>query len=378
MAKILFISNIAKRVGSFSVASIAAAKMCGIEYYYAANWETTPIEQRKVDEEKFGIKLVHIDLMRSPYSPKNLIAYRQLLKFVNEKKIDYIHCNTPVGGLLGRLVGKHCKVKKIIYQAHGFHFYKGASKKSWLIYYPIEKWLARYTDVLITINSEDYELAKSKFTLRNNGKVLFVPGVGIDLSQYVVSDDVRINKREELGLKDTDIVCVSAGDLVARKNYGTAIEALAMAKCDNLHYLICGVGPEENNLKKLANKKGISNRVHFLGYRTDVKELMKTSDIFLFTTLQEGLPRSMMEAMACGLPCVASRIRGNVDLIEHGKGGFLCESQNYREFSNALKKLATDPDLRNKMSCENLKVIKEYDVQKVKIEIKQIYSDILR
>ena len=137
MGKILFISNIAERVGSFSVASIAAAKECGIEFYYAANWDATTIEQRKVDEDRFGIHLVHLDLVRSPYSLKNITAYKQLVKLIKDEGIDYIHCNTPVGGLLGRLAGKKCKVKKVIYQAHGFHFYKGAPLKNWIIYYPI-------------------------------------------------------------------------------------------------------------------------------------------------------------------------------------------------------------------------------------------------
>ena len=184
MAKVLFISNIAKRVGSFSVASIAAAKECGIEYYYAANWNATSIEQRKEDEMTFGIKLVHIDLTRSPYSPKNIKAYKQLVEFIKKEKIDYIHCNTPIGGILGRLAGQKCKVKKVIYQAHGFHFFDGAPKKNWLLYYTVEKWLARKTDAIITINKEDFERSK-EFKLRNNGQAYYVHGVGMDLTHNI-------------------------------------------------------------------------------------------------------------------------------------------------------------------------------------------------
>ena len=370
MAKLLFISNIAKRVGSFSVASIAAAKKIGFEYYYAANWSATPIEQRNEDENKFGIKLVNIDLNRSPYSSQNIKAYKQLVQFINEEKIDYIHCNTPVGGILGRLAGEKCHVKKVIYQAHGFHFYKGAPIKNWLIYYPIEKWLAKKTNAIITINKEDYERAK-RFKLKNNGKIYYVPGVGMDLSQYDIPDDVRKIKRSELKLKNTDIALISMGDLIDRKNYPVAIETIAKLNNANVHYFICGNGPEKNNLKKLTKKLNIDNNVHFLGFRTDIKELLKASDIFLFTSKQEGLPRSLMEAMASGLPCIASRIRGNTDLIENSNCGFLCNSID--DYINVIKKIISigDMSIYKKSSLER---IKAFDLATVTNYLKDVYN----
>ena len=168
MEQILFISNIAKRVGSFSMASLEAAKRCGMQFHIGANSEFADKEQIKEDQNKYNIKIHNISLARSPYSPVNLKAYRQLVEIIKREKIDYIHCNTPVGGVLGRLAGKKCRVKKVIYQAHGFHFYKGAPFKNWLLYYPVERGLAHYTDTIITINSEDYERAK-KFRLWNHG-----------------------------------------------------------------------------------------------------------------------------------------------------------------------------------------------------------------
>ena len=170
MKKILYITNISYGVSSFSVAAVASAKTLGYRFFLAGNFSGASSEKIKNDEEEFGVKIINIDLARSPYSPKNITAYKQLIDFVKKENIDYIHCNTPVGGLLGRLAGKKCKVKKVIYQAHGFHFYKGAPLKNWLIYYPIERWLAHYTDAIITINKEDYERAQG-FRLRNNGKV---------------------------------------------------------------------------------------------------------------------------------------------------------------------------------------------------------------
>ncbi len=375
--KLLFISNIAGEtaVSSFSKADVMSAKMLGINFHLAENFNLTPENARKLDEEIYGIRIHHIDFIRTPYNPRNIRAYKQLIELINKEKIDAIHCNTPIGGLLGRIAGKKCKVKKVIYQAHGFHFYKGAPKLNWLLYYPVEKWLARYTDALITINQEDYELAKNKFKLRNNGKVYYVPGVGIDTSQYNLESKHRNEKRTELGLSETDIALISMGDLIERKNYSTAIQAIAEAKNPNLQYFICGNGSEEANLKALADKLGVSSQIHFLGFRSDIKELLAASDIFLFTTKQEGLPRSMLEAMASGLPCIASRIRGNTDLLEDTDGGFLCEATDAANYADKLNLLADDSVKRSMMGANNLSAIRKFSIEAVPEETLQIYKN---
>lgn len=374
MEKILFISNIAKKIGSFSIASIIAAQKCGMQFHMAANWKSAGEDQIKSDEKEYNVKIHNIQLDRLPYSFKNFKAYKQLVEIIKDESIDYIHCNTPVGGILGRLAGKKCKVKKVIYQAHGFHFYKGAPLKSWLLYYPVERWLAYFTDAIITINNEDYERAK-KFKLRNNGKVYYVPGVGIDTSQYHTDRECRIEKRKELGLSVDDVALISMGDLIERKNYPVAIEAIAKAQNPKLQYYICGTGPEKEKLMTFAKTQGVESQVHFLGYRNDIKELLQAADIFLFTTLQEGMPRSMMEAMASGLPCIASRIRGNVDLLEDGKGGYLVPVDDVGVIAEKLQKLASDAELRKEMSECNLIRIKDFDIVKVKEIIGKIYRE---
>lgn len=306
----------------------------------------------------------------------NRIAIRNLSDVLRNNNIQVIHCNTPVGGLVGRLCGKKFKTKCVIYTAHGFHFYKGAPLINRTLFKWAEQIMAHWTDVIITMNQEDYEAAK-KFKIRKGGKVYKVHGVGITLAEYENIDIDRDKKRSELGLKDSDIVCISAGDIVARKNYGVAVEAIAKAQNPNLHYLICGVGPEKENLEIKAKELGIEKQIHFLGFRTDVKELLKVSDVFLFTSLQEGLPRSLMEAMAIGLPAVVSKIRGNVDLIENGKGGFLCNSTDSNGFAEALIKVSNDSELRRNMSKCNLDKIKEFDISVVEKEIEKIYREVL-
>lgn len=376
---LLYISNISgKRMSyGFSGSAIEAAHSLGYRFYSVANRSNSTNEDICADEEKYGIKLLHVNLSRNPFSVKNVKAYYELCEIIRKYDIDCIHCNTPVGGVLGRLVGKKCKIRKVIYQAHGFHFYNGAPKLNWILYYPVEKWLAHYTDAIITINQEDYELAKNKFKLRNNGKIYYVPGVGIDLKQYQTDEKIRKIKRCELCLEEDEIAVISMGDLIKRKNYETAIRAIEKTKNKNLQYFICGCGPEGNNLKILAKQLGIEEQIHFLGFRSDIKELLQAADIFLFTTKQEGLPRSMMEAMASGLPCVASKVRGNVDLIEQKNGGFLCEVNDSDEYAKRIDILIQDTVLRQKMSQYNFINIKEYDVSVIGCELKKIYQEVI-
>ena len=375
MKKVLFISNIAgkKGIDNFALANIAAAKNQGLEFHTAINYSSVPPEVLDSDSKKYGVHLHHINVCRNPFSVSNFCAYKELVSLIKKENIDYIHCNTPVGGLLGRLAGKKCRVKKVIYQAHGFHFWKGAPLKNWLFYYPIERWLAHYTDALITINKEDYERAQH-FKLRNNGKVYYVPGVGIDLSQYELSENTRELKRKELGLKETDVALISMGDLIDRKNYPVAIEAVAKANNPNLQYFICGKGPEEEKLKRMAVDLGVKDQIHFLGFRTDIKELLKAADIFLFTSKQEGLARSLMEAMASGLPCVASRIRGNTDILSGTEGGFLCETDNVVAYVEKINLLAKKTNLREKMARNNLITIQNFSTGTVISEISKDYA----
>ena len=371
--KILYILNTANKVNNFSYSSMIAAQKLGYEFHIAGNWTGyDDSEQKEFDEEKYGIKIHQIDFIRKPYDLKNFKAFRQLCKLVEKEKYDVIHCNTPIGGVIGRLVGKKYGVDRIIYQAHGFHFYKGAPLINWLIYYPIERWLAHYTDCLITINREDYQLAL-KFKLRENGKVYKVHGVGIDLKLYANIMENKEAKKRELGLQSDDFVCIAAGDLVKRKNYPTSIEAFSKIENKKIYYIICGEGPEQKKLKKIADNKGVAERVLFLGYRTDIMELMKISDVFLFTTLQEGMPRSMMEAMACGLPCIASKIRGNIDLLIDVKGGYIKKTNDVDGLKKSLETVMKDERLRKEMGKYNLKRIQRYDVNIVENEMKEIY-----
>ena len=376
MKKILFITNFANKsecdnkITSFSRASYEAAKKQGMEFHINTN--------KKVlapDDDNIDVHYHYAGIYRNPFSKDVIKAYQELCEICRKNQFDVIHCNTPIGGVLGRIIGKKYKVPKVIYQAHGFHFYKGAPLKNWLVYYPIERWLAHYTNAIITINTEDYKIAQG-FKLRKGGKVYYVPGVGIDLSQYEQPESIREIKRKELNLKETDVALISAGELNTNKNNSVIIEALSNLQNKNVHYFLCGIGPCEDVLKELAQKNGITEQVHFLGYRTDIKELFRAADIFVMPSFREGLSRSIMEAMASGLPCVVSKIRGNVELIEEGKGGYLCNPSSSEEFSTVLKQLSVSAEERKELGKYNLINVKKYDVESIIEKLESIYFNL--
>lgn len=357
MKKMLMLASVASMIDQFNIPNIQLLKDIGYEVHVACNFEegNTCSREKILDLKRklknMEIKYYQIDFSRSVSNiKKNLKAYRQVYVLMKREKYQFIHCHSPIGGVVGRLVG-HRTGTKVIYTAHGFHFFKGAPIKNWVLYYPIEKFLAKYTDILITINKEDYYRGKRLGAKR----VKYVPGVGIDIKKFEdICVDTR-SKRKEIGVPSDATMLLSIGELSVRKNQISVIDAMEKIKNDNLYYVICGRGELYTKLEDRAKIKGIKDRVIFLGYREDIGEICKVADIFVFPSLQEGLPVALMEAMACGLPVIASRIRGNRELIDEEKGGILYTPKNCDEIVNSIKK----------MQHKDLKVIGEYNKNKI-------------
>lgn len=360
------------RITNFSKPCLEKALELGYKVFYGVNRDN-PEEL----ESELPIYFYDSHTYRSILDLKNnYIAYKNTIKLIKKENIDVIHCNTPVGGIIGRICGKKGNVNKVIYTVHGFHFYKGAPLINRTIFKMSEWIMAHWTDVIVTINQEDYEAAK-KFRLKKNGKVYKINGVGIDTQEYGISSQERKKIRNKLGFKEEDFICISVGDLVKNKNLTTLIRAISLLKGENIHYVVCGKGPEEKNLRQLAKNLGVEGKVHFMGFRKDIKNLLGISDCFLMSSKREGLPRSVMEAMATGIPCIVSDIRGNIDLIENNENGFLCEPNDYVNFARAIVKIQNDKNIVKKFRINNLKKIKKYDSKIVRKQIGNIYEEIL-
>ena len=416
MKKALIITTVSGFVPQFELNQVHLLQEMGYEVHYASNFQNPHYGSDNRRLEGTGLICHQVDFVRSPFRIlRNGIAYRQLRMVLKENVFELIHCHTPMGGVLGRLAAeqnrrrqkkerrllqrkekviKKSGYSKVFYTAHGFHFYRGAPWKNWLFYYPMERWLAFYTDVLITINQEDYQIAK-KFHLRKEaaGKVEKINGVGLDIGDYQTCfKNVSLwkEKRKELGIPLDACVLISVGELTKRKNHQVVIKALALLQkgCENqkdyekknIWYLICGEGPEEKKLRKQVQWYHLTKRVRFLGYRSDVKELLATSDCFLFPSKQEGLPVALMEAKAMGLPCICSDIRGNRELaaaeeLVHGTSGkdYL---EKIQDFLQQVKK--TKGGIRQNIEKRIWSDAKKYSKEQVMQQMKRIYTENLQ
>ena len=233
-----------------------------------------------------------IPFERLPWKPKNFRAYRMLKKIIDEGEYDIIHCHTPVGAMIARLAALAARKKgtKVVYTAHGFHFFKGAPLVNWLLFYPAEKLLAPVTDVLITINKEDHALALKKLKAK---RIEYVPGVGIHTEKFREIPGLRESKRQELGYGGQDFLMLTVAEMTPNKNHITILKAMALlkdrAEFADMHYLICGRGEMWDSLEQSAKELGIAEHVHFLGYRNDAPALYQSSDLFVFMSFREGL-----------------------------------------------------------------------------------------
>lgn len=346
-------------------------------------WETTVAARNDYNNPEdcqipYCDHFYDIPFERIPFMPKNIGCYKRLKDIIDQGDYRIIHCHTPVGGVLGRLAARGARKKgtRVLYTAHGFHFYRGAPLKNWLLYYPIEKICSFFMDDLITINQEDYRFAKREFS---SAKIHCLPGVGIDtlaFSHGALTNEERGSMRAALGIQPGQQMILSVGELIPRKNYKTAIDIVAKLKTAQIRYLICGQGILRSEIEEYAKSQGVGDSVIFLGYRRDIPHICACADVFLHPSFQEGLPVAVMEAMACGTPIVASRIRGNVDLIEDGVNGFLCDPKDADGFADKIRTILDEPELAEEFRRNGLEKIKDYDKSIVADQLRKIYCDV--
>ena len=374
--KALLVTTVSGFVPQFEMPNVAILKDLGYEIHYASNFNNPSYGTDNKRLEGTGIICHQVDFERSPFNKKNLQAYKQLVKIMKDENIDLVHCHTPMGAVLARLAAKKCGIKDVLYTAHGFHFFKGASIKNWLIYYPVERFLSRYTGTQICINIEDFNNAK-KFKAAN---VEYIAGVGIDTKGIKVKSDIEDKEKDELkkelNLKDTDRILITAGEMIERKNQKFLLEVVKKIKEkeNSIKLIVCGHGRLEHFLKAKAKELGIENNVIFTGYRTDIYKILGLAEIFLFSSLQEGLPVAVMEAMAVGLPVVCSNVRGNADLIDNEKGGYVLDKFDSDRWSDSIYSLLMDKNRLKSFGEYNMNRIKEYDRSNVEKEMRRIYG----
>lgn len=345
----------------------------GCEVHVAAKNNLSEKNGLKLD---FADKVYNIPFSRSPKSYDNIKAYKMLKKIIDNDYYDVIHCNTPMGGIISRLAARDTRKKgtKIFYTAHGFHFYKGGSKSSWLTYYPIEKYFANhYTDKLITIVNEDYETVKNKDF---NIDIYRTHGVGFNSKRYFpVSLEEKNKLRDEFGYNQNDFIGICTGELNKNKNQFTLIDCVPkiLQMIPNFKLLLAGNGPEHDNLENQIKELQLENCVFLLGYRTDLDKYVKLSDIGISVSIREGLPLNLLENMACGKPVVGSDNRGHRDYIINNKNGFIVDKLNIKDdLINVISYIYENKDLSNLLNnaIETAKLYSDFNTEK---ELEKIY-----
>lgn len=350
----------------------------GYEVHYATNFDVVVYGTDNSRLDGLGLVCHHIPFCRSPFSRDVLHSMKLLRDLMEEEKFDLVHCHMPVSGVVARIAAQQVRKKTgrkipVLYTTHGFHFFHGAPFKNWLYYFP-ERWLARYTDCLITLNEEDYRRA-CRFPVR--GQVKKVPGVGIDLEKnQVLSTEKRQEMRKKFGVSETDFMLVSVGELNANKNHMQMIRMLKRHPQPDIKYIICGMGTMQSEIQTFITENSLENQVILAGYSHEIAEILMSADCFVFPSLREGLSVALMEAMRAGLPVVAKKIRGNVDLIEDKKGGFLLETGSEQEYMQAVLSLKNDRKLAHNMGEWNQQRVKLFSNTRVSEKMQLIYKEI--
>ena len=367
--KVLIIATVVKtHINTFHLPYIKMFHEHGYETYVAAKNDY----ESGVPEIPFCDRYIDIPFPRNPFSKENMACYRMLKKLTDENHFDIIQCNTPIGGALGRLAARKARKSgtRVVYIAHGFHFFKGGSKSAWLLYFPIEKLLAPLTDTLVTINHEDYDVAHRFFHPK---ELVLINGIGVDVQKALHTECDRAAIRRSMNIPLDATLLISVGELRELKNHKTVMDAMRRLGRDNLYYIVAGSGAYRDELLRYANEAGIADKVRLPGFCKNVFELLKASDIFCFPSLREGLPSSLIEAMACEKPVLASDVRGNRDLIENGIGGFLYEPLDAKGFSEGIARLSENKSLCEQMGKLNREKALQYDLSAVMPEYEKLY-----
>lgn len=382
----LMIAHVASMIDHFNIPNIKLLIELGYSVHVACNFKSgsscddAEINDLKSKLDALGVTYTHIDFERSPFSLKNITAYKQLKRLFNVTHFDLVHCHTPMGGVLARLAARKYRKQgtKVIYTAHGFHFFKGAPLKNWLLYYPVEWLCAFWTDELITINKEDYARAKKHMHAKH---ITYIPGVGVDLNKFspgLFDENAKKNKLNELGIQTDKFILLSVGELQERKNHIVVINALCELKNPNIVYLIAGVGELHDKYQEIIDKHGMSDNIKLLGYRTDISDLCEIADCFVHPSIREGLGIAPLEAMACGLPLISADINGIKDYTKDGETGCCVNPRSVDEMKKAIMKMFEDKDFRDKCGRNNVQAVKKFNILETQNIMNELYSNFAR
>lgn len=372
MRKVLLTATVQSHICQFHRPLVEMLHEHGYEVHVAARDNLHLKNGLKLD---FADKVFDVPFSRSPKSLDNIKAYAEAKKILDHEHYDVVHCNTPMGGFITRLAARNARNHgtRVFYTAHGFHFYEGSPKKNWMVFYPVEKCLARLTDTLVTITREDYKLASEKFHCH----VEHMHGVGVDGKRYSkVTEEEKLAVREKMGYDKKQKLILCIGELNANKNQTMAINAMRkIVECyPDALLIMAGNGPGEEYLKGYIKQKGLETNIRMIGYVTNLQDYQHVIDVQVCCSKREGLPLNVVESMLSGNPVVASKNRGHRELIEDGKTGYLVDIDDSDAMAEKVLLILNDEEQKQYIEQNALAFAQQYTFANVKKELRRIYG----
>lgn len=378
--KALIVSALAGFVRSFLMSDVAMLQDMGYEVHCAANAEHAGADDVVNFLESRGVIFHQVCFSSSrPASHESVIAFREMRKLAKCGDFKFVHCHTPIAGAICREAFRKQQREGVVlvaYTTHGFYFHKKSGSKSWLLYRTAEDFLSRWSDVMITINREDYGNA-----LRMHcPDIRYIPGVGVDIDRFHNLEIDSDTYRRSLGLSPNDFVILAVGEISARKNQKVIVEALAARPLSGAVFVICGncmtSTETKDEIERLASEGNVD--VRFLGRRNDVAEICKCADVGVLPSTREGLGLAGIEMLASGLPVIGSDVHGIPDYLINDVNGVLCDPSDVNAFGEAMRRLYDDPILRERLGANGYESVRFFSLDESARCMERIYRDVLR
>jgi len=368
MKKILFIASIDKHILAFHLPYLKLLKDAGF---------TVDVASRGKENMDYCDHKYNVLFERSPYSIGNYKAYKCLREIIESNCYDLIHCHTPMVSVLTRIASIDARKKgaKVLYTAHGFHFYDGAPKINWLIYYPVEWVLSSFTDGLITINNEDYFRAKKRFFAK---KKYIIPGIGIREDRFhIVDENEKMKIRKALGVKRNDFVLLYIAEFIPRKNHRFIVECISVLKelIGDICVLFAGQGVLMDEIKSMVDKYQLNDQIRFLGWVNNIGDYIAITDVGVSSSYSEGLGLGLAEEMNCGVPVIATKERGHKELIDHGVNGYMYDIDNKDQFIRFVSELYVDLEKRVALGKNAKEKVKKFHISNSLKCMQEIYGE---
>lgn len=367
--KILFTANTLRHLYLCHLPYLKYFKDIGYEVHTASD------DDRKLDNVDKSFKL---SIQRTPYSLKNIKAIFELRKILKNNHYDIIHTHTPMGAVVTRIAAIFARKKgmKVIYTAHGFHFFKGCPFINYILYYPIEKILSKYTDMIITVNLEDYDFAKKHFKT----DIRYIPGVGFNEEKfkYRLNKKEQIQFRKDIGLENNDYVITYVAEISKRKRQDYLLKVIARMDITDEKFLFIGDHSNNKRIVRKIKKYNLSNIVKVISFNDDISKYLDISDLIISVSKQEGLPLNIMEAMYKEKTIVVTNCRGNRDLIQSDINGVVIDLDNKQQLIDTITYLKNNNCVSKKYAVMNRKIVKDYSINQILPKMIKIYKELLR